>query len=227
MFRTAASQVPLDNIHQWLSRALPQYSYSAQLVVGSGIATGVRVFSQTPGIVTLRWAIPSRTVRILLTLAVISTAIVPGLVMLSILWLSVARDVERMKGEIATVLARGESAQVPTVAPAGSVIQSGSTSRRIGAALLVLGCGCASLSVSERMTMKQARPADTGWLPLGDPASARWNRQYEVFRRHQKNSMKLGAGALALLVTGVALTLRTARRSHVINVQYSTASLQA
>ncbi len=90
-----ASQMPLDNpqqVVQWLQSTMPQYTYTVRgnyVIVGAGSATGVLIRGAGPGRAKLIWAFPSMAVQLLLTLGMVFTGILPGLVAFGIVWLVV------------------------------------------------------------------------------------------------------------------------------------------
>ncbi|MGZ3417135.1 MAG: hypothetical protein ACXVEF_32580 [Polyangiales bacterium] len=103
-----------------LRAVFPRYSVivrAGNVIVGDGAATGVLVKRGGPGDVTLIWAFPNMAVQMVLTLAIVLTGILPGLVLFGITWLVVRSGVARLKQEVATVLAGG-APPVQTALPA-------------------------------------------------------------------------------------------------------------
>ena len=110
------AQVPLDNpqmLQQWLMQVLPGYTYTVRgsfVVVGKGSATGVLIRPNGPGRAKLQWAFPSMGVQMVLTLSIVLTGILPGLILFGIVWAAVSGNVGAMKNQIAQVLAQGAGA---------------------------------------------------------------------------------------------------------------------
>ncbi len=106
-----SSQMPLDNpqqVVQWLQSMMPGYkAYTVRgsyVTVGAGSATGVLIRSAGPGRAKLIWAFPSMAVQLILTLAIVFSGILPGLLAFGIVWLVVSGDVNRMRNDIAQAL---------------------------------------------------------------------------------------------------------------------------
>lgn len=78
----------------------PHYTYSVRahtLVVGNGAATGVVLVPKGGNTVSLAWGFPNMGVQLILTLAIVFTGILPGLILFGLVWAVVSSDVDRMK----------------------------------------------------------------------------------------------------------------------------------
>jgi hypothetical protein len=110
------SPYPLNNPQQllpWLQPQLPQYQCFVRqrwVVVGKGSATGVLIRPTGNG-AKLVWAFPSMAVQMLLTLSIIFTGILPGLILFLIVWLSVKSGVAEIRQNLAAVLSGQAPAQ--------------------------------------------------------------------------------------------------------------------
>jgi hypothetical protein len=112
------SQFPLNNaqqLQQWLQGALPQYTYTTRanmVLVGNGSATGVLIKASGNN-ASLVWAFPSMGVQLVLTLLIVLSGILPGLLLFLIVWLAVKGGVDEIKQNIAGVLQGGAMAGPP------------------------------------------------------------------------------------------------------------------
>jgi len=70
------------------------------VVVGIGAATGVGVVIRGSNQVRMNWQFPNIGVQMVLTLAIIFTGLLPGLLAFLFVWLSVKDDVKRIEGEV-------------------------------------------------------------------------------------------------------------------------------
>ncbi|MGZ5969944.1 MAG: hypothetical protein ACXWP4_19865, partial [Polyangiales bacterium] len=112
-----------QQIEAYLRSSFPRYSVISRAgipIVGDGAATGVMVKPSGPGYVTLGWAFPSMAAQILVTLTIVLTGILPGLLVFGIVWLVVKGGVARLKQEVSTVLAGGAPMQLPVAAEMAS-----------------------------------------------------------------------------------------------------------
>ncbi len=106
------SQFPLNNaqqLQQWLQGALPQYTYTTRakmVLVGNGSATGVLIKARGNS-ASLIWAFPSMGVQLVLTLLIVFSGILPGLLLFLIVWLVVKGGVDEIKQNISGVLQGG------------------------------------------------------------------------------------------------------------------------
>ncbi|PRQ05234.1 hypothetical protein [Enhygromyxa salina] len=118
MATTIDSTVSLSNAQEaadWLKTALPQYQSTVRMgkviIVGTGMATGIGIVPKGPNRARLNWQFPSMGVQMLLTLAIVFTGILPGLVAFLIVWLSVKSDVQKIERDITAALASGAPPQ--------------------------------------------------------------------------------------------------------------------
>ncbi|NVB36242.1 hypothetical protein G6O69_36745 [Pseudenhygromyxa sp. WMMC2535] len=105
------SAISLSNAQDlvgYLGERLPNYEISARgpkvVVVGEGLATGVGVVIRNANQVKLNWQFPSMLVQILLTLFIVFTGLLPGLLVLLFVWLAVKGGVKRIEGEVIAAL---------------------------------------------------------------------------------------------------------------------------
>jgi hypothetical protein len=116
------SPYPLNNpqqLLQWLQPQVPQYQCIVRhrwVVVGKGSATGVLIRPTGANGAKLVWAFPSMGVQLLVTLSIVFTGILPGLVLFLIVWLSVKGGVEEIRKTLAPILS-GQAAQQPQAQP--------------------------------------------------------------------------------------------------------------
>jgi hypothetical protein len=136
-----------QQIEAYLRQSFPRYSVISRAgvtIVGDGAATGVMVKPSGPGFVTLAWAFPSMGVQMLLTLSIVLTGILPGLIIFGIVWLSVKGGVARLKQEVSTVLAGG--APMQSAAPAAAV-GAGPLSPKPGSFATIAAVACFVMAV--------------------------------------------------------------------------------
>lgn len=114
MATTVQSTVSLSNAHEvatWLGTVLPQYKTSVRMgkvvIVGTGMATGIGIVPRGPNKAKLNWQFPSMGVQLLLTLGIVFSGILPGLIAFLIVWLSVKDDVNKIEQDITTALESG------------------------------------------------------------------------------------------------------------------------
>lgn len=114
MATTIQSSVPLTNAQAlvgFLAPQFPNYKVSARgskvVVIGTGAATGVGVMIRGPQQARFNWQFPNIGVQMLLTLAIVFTGILPGLIAFLLVWLSVKDNVKRIEQEVTQVLQGG------------------------------------------------------------------------------------------------------------------------
>ena len=142
-----ATQMPLENPHQvqqWLQSMMPQYSYAVRgsyVVVGNGAATGVLIRPAGPGRAKLVWAFPSMGLQVVLTLAIVLTGLLPGLIVFGIVWAATSGGVNDLRQQIAAALAGAiqPGAPLPPSAMVGSKPGGGLLVGGIFAVLFALG----------------------------------------------------------------------------------------
>ncbi len=119
-----------QQIEAHLRAMFPRYSVTMRggvPIVGDGAATGVMVKLAGPGQVKLAWAFPSMGAQMAVTLSIVLTGLLPGLILFGIVWLVVQGGVGRMKQEIASVLTGGAPPpQVAAGAPGSAGAAPGS-----------------------------------------------------------------------------------------------------
>jgi hypothetical protein len=106
----AYPQATPQQIEAHFRSVFPRYSVvsrAGSVIVGDGAATGVLLKRSGTSDVTLVWAFPSMAVQMILTLAIVLTGILPGLILFGITWMVVSSGVARLKQEVATVLQGG------------------------------------------------------------------------------------------------------------------------
>jgi hypothetical protein len=110
---------PLTNAQQvlgYVQQQLPNYKCFVRqnfVVVGNGSATGVLIRPEGANGAKLIWAFPSMGVQLLLTLSIVLSGILPGLILFGIVWLSVKSGVEQIRKDVAGVLSgQGGQAQL-------------------------------------------------------------------------------------------------------------------
>lgn len=111
MATTVQSTVQLPDAQQLATQlrpAFPNYKIAARgrkvVVIGTGSATGVGIAIRGPHQAKLNWQFPSLGVQMLLTVGIVFTGILPGLIAFLIVWLVVKDDVKRIEQEVTTVL---------------------------------------------------------------------------------------------------------------------------
>lgn len=101
-----------DQVMNWLQTNVPQYSYQMRhkkfLIASTGMATGVQINITGAQSVKLMWAIPNMGVQIMMTLALVLSGILPGLVLWGIVWMATKSATERIKQTIAQALHTGQ-----------------------------------------------------------------------------------------------------------------------
>lgn len=115
--------VPAPQLEAHLRAAFPRYSVTTRagvVLVGDGAATGVMIKQGGQGTAKLMWAFPSMGAQIAVTLFMVLTGLLPGLIVYGIVWLTVKGGVARLKQEVATVLAGGAVPQAPLPAPSAT-----------------------------------------------------------------------------------------------------------
>ncbi|MBI2389735.1 MAG: hypothetical protein HYV09_09075 [Deltaproteobacteria bacterium] len=115
--------VPAPQLEAHLRAAFPRYSVTTRagvVLVGDGAATGVMIKQSGQGTAKLVWAFPSMAAQIAVTLFMVLTGLLPGLIVFGIVWLTVKGGVARLKQEVATVLAGGAPVQAPLPAASGT-----------------------------------------------------------------------------------------------------------
>jgi len=130
-----------EQLRAHLAAALPQYSVTSRggvPIVGMGSVTGVIVKPVGPKTVKLIWGYPSMVAQVLLMLGTVATGILPGLIVIGIMWLVIKGDVARIDQDIATALTSG--APPPSTATTRT---SSFVPPKPGASLLIAASACA------------------------------------------------------------------------------------
>lgn len=127
-----------------LQPLLPQYTFSQRgnfLIVGNGLMTGVRIKLDGPQSVRLNWVMPNMGIEILVSLSIVFSGILPGLVLLGLIWAVVSGEVGTMKQQVAQALTTGQAQGFPMGMP-GAPMGMGAypmAPARPGGGLLALG----------------------------------------------------------------------------------------
>ncbi len=214
-----SSQMPLDNpqqVVQWLQSMMPGYTYTVRgsyVTVGAGSATGVLIRSAGPGRAKLIWAFPSMAVQLILTLAIVFSGILPGLLAFGIVWLVVSGDVNRMRNDIAQALmgqAPVAGAQAVALAPS-----SGGGGLLVGGIFMLLfaigsfGFAASEFSDADRADRWASERSSSSYGSYG-LSSSFW---YSRARTHrQQGTMAVGGGVMLLMVS-VAMFIARSKRS--------------
>ncbi|MEZ4411230.1 MAG: hypothetical protein R3A52_32825 [Polyangiales bacterium] len=113
------TQAPIQNkeqLAQWLQGLFPRYEVKTTMhgvVVGDGVATGVLIRDMGGGRAKLIWEFPNIAIKMLLTLSIVLTGILPGLIVFGLVWLTTKGNVERMTNEVAGALSGGAPGMAP------------------------------------------------------------------------------------------------------------------
>ena len=78
-----------QQLAQWLQSRFPQYRVEPSMhgvIVGNGLATGVLVRDMGGGRARLIWEFPNMGAKIAVTLSIVLTGILPGLIAYGIVW---------------------------------------------------------------------------------------------------------------------------------------------
>ena len=92
LIQTAFSTHHDERVANWLRQTLPGYSITIRqgmVIVGTGSATGVLISYKGPRQAKLAWAFPSLAVHLIIVFSILFTGILPGLLVLLIVWLAV------------------------------------------------------------------------------------------------------------------------------------------
>jgi hypothetical protein len=188
-----------QQIESHLRALFPRYSVisrAGSVLVGDGAATGVMLKRNGPSDVTLIWAFPNIAVQMVLTLAIVLTGILPGLVLFGITWLVVRNDVARLKQEVASVLSGGAPpAQAPL--PAGDAPLSPPS-------LLGLVASIVAFAIALFSLLGPARAAGLGsalfWIAAG---TAGCMLHFEQKRAFETRTAAAGTGRMVLAIAAV------------------------
>jgi hypothetical protein len=185
--------------------AFPSYTVTMRagnVLVGAGAATGVMIQLKGQGQAKLVWAFPSMAAQIVLMLSVVLTGLLPGLLVLLIVWLATKGGVARLEQEVSQVLAGGAPPQgaFPPRAPGASLPDPGAHAMIAGIVCFVM-----ALLAFAQLTSPGSGPggilAALCWVGLGGGLMM---RQSEDKRAFETGSPQAGPG---LLVAGISAAL--------------------
>src|SRR5690606_22234438 len=102
----------VQEVATWLGTVLPQYKTTVRamgkvIVVGTGMATGIGIVPKGANKATLNWQFPNLVVQTLIMLSIILTGILPGAIVLLIVWFSVKGQVNKIEQDIIAALTSG------------------------------------------------------------------------------------------------------------------------
>ncbi len=215
------TQAPIQNkeqLAQWLQGLFPRYAVKPTMhgvVVGDGVATGVLIRDMGGGRAKLVWEFPNIAIKMLLTVSIVLTGILPGLILFGIVWLATKGDVERMTNEVAGALSGGAPAMAPGMGMAPGMMPARPTGSTKGFALtmgfLALCCfGYAGYAHSEYESVRPYRSSygSYGYGRYGSYSSG-YDSFYYMRRRRWEHRRTYGiAGGLMFgliaLVVGIA-----------------------
>ena len=214
------SQMPLENpqqVQQWLQSMMPQYTYAIRgsyVVVGDGAATGVLIRSAGPGRAKLVWAFPSMGLQIALSVAMVLTGILPGLIAFGIVWAATSSGVDALRQQVAHALsgAMAPGAQVPM--SSGPAIGSKPGGGLLAGAIIMilLGLGAFGFAASEfsdadrcdRWASERSSSYGRSNYGLG---SSFWYARARTHR--EQGTASIGGGVFLLMLAGVMFAVRS------------------
>lgn len=165
-----AQPVTTHQIETHLRATFPQYSVinrSGIVIVGDGAATGVMIKPSGQNAFTLAWGFPSMAVQMVLTLTIVLTGILPGLLAFGIVWLVVRSGVDRLKREVSTVMMGGVAPQ-PALDPSAPRPPAPGAALTIGGVASFLMALFGLLSVAAMPGARGNRLLDlVFWIVLG------------------------------------------------------------
>ena len=99
----------------WLTQTLPQYTYGTRgpsVIMGAGSVTGLAVVPKGPGKIRTVWGMPNVGLQIMINLSFLA-GLLPGVILILIIWSSVKGKVKSMEAEFAQALASGGAGAMP------------------------------------------------------------------------------------------------------------------
>lgn len=127
------------HLQQILQSTLPHYRVEAQaggVVVSNGVCTGLHLKQSGPQMVKSGWVIPNVAVRLLWSLGMVLTGILPGLLVYGLIYLGVKSGVAQMEQDVMTIL-RGGSVSARVAGAGGGAAMGPARPSAPGAGLLV------------------------------------------------------------------------------------------
>lgn len=209
-----------EQLRGYLQSLMPQYEHftrGGSACVGAGLVTGVVVKPDGSNAVNLGWEMPNLPVKLLLTLSIVFTGILPGLLAFGIVWMVISGDVERLKQEVAHALTSGQPMQPgsPTAMAMASRPSKPGGAALVFGILFVLGSlGTFAFSYDSfegaSRADRYAAEASSSYRNNYGLSASFWSSRAR--RRREEGSMAAAAGVVGLII---AVGLFVARGSKV------------
>lgn len=220
----------LQHLQQILQNTLPHYRVEtnvAGVVVSNGLCTGLQLKQASPQLVRSGWIIPNVAVRLLWSLGMVLTGILPGLLVYGIIYLVVKDGVANIERDVATILRGGAVA-----APMGAMSQASQQPARPsapGAGLLVGAIAAAVIGLAsigfgyedfERVSsmrafaarMRSSAGSSYGYGSYRSESSFPSYFEQRAQDRALSGGLKVTFGLLCVVGAGAAIAFRSVKR---------------